>query len=557
MTLEAELPDGSVLEFPDDTHPSIVQATVQKMLGAAKAQPSSNTSVMVNAANKGIAAIPDMFLNAPNTVMNLGRAAVGTALTAAGKPDLAPDLVPNPDYARRALEATGAINPAIVPQGTVQKGIDAVTQGMVGGAMTGGASIPAVATGAALGGLSAGAAAGAESATGNPAWGAVAGLAAPAAAAKIVGSAPRLRDDVKTLDALGVKMTPGQIMGGAIQRFEDSLTSIPVLGDAIKSAQRRGHESFGEAAFNIALQPIKERLPAGVKGNDAVAYVQDKLGERYDALRAQMKGSLDGPIRNTPALPQFAGQPAPTTLRQELTTIKQMGQNLPPEQRAQLDRIIQGEVIDRFTGNGVASGETIKNIESKLGDLASTMGRSDNYDVRTLGGAVKETQSALRRMVEAENPRFAKELERINAGYAVFKTIQRAAASVAAQGGVFSPSQLHTAVKANDYSKDKSRFARGDALMQDVTSAGKGVLSPTVPDSGTARRGMVGAGMLEGAAMLVDHPYAVAGALATMLPYTPWGQTLTQNYLTRGNNPMPWDVARRVAPVVTQEELNK
>jgi hypothetical protein len=509
---------------------------------------SSNTSVVINAANKGMAALPDMILNAPNKVLNLGRAAVGTALTAAGKPDLAPELTPDPDYARRAMEAAGAIKPDIVPQGGMQRGLDAVTQGVVGGAMTAGASVPATVAGAVLGGVSGGAGQAATEATGNPAWGAVAGMAVPAAAAKIAGSAGNLRPDVRRLNDEGVQMTPGQIKGGAIQRFEDSLTSVPVLGDAIKSAQRRGQLSYNTALYNIALRPVGETMPAGLQGNAAVAHVQDRLGARYDALRARMRGSLDGPIQNGPTLP--SNQPQRPTLRQELGTIRQMGANLPPAQRTQLDRIIQDEVIDRFTQGGRTSGETIKNIESKLGGMATTFGRSDNYDVRILGGAVKEAQAALRRMVEAENPRYAQELERINAGYAVFKTIQRAASSVAAEGGVVTPAQIHSAVKANDGSKDHSRFARGEALIQDVTQSGKSVLSPTVPDSGTARRGMTGAGVVGGLGHFINQPEIAAGILASSLPYTPWGQRLSQAYLTRQANPQLEEAINRAGVIV-------
>jgi hypothetical protein len=97
-------------------------------------------------------------------------------------------------------------------------------------------------------------------------------------------------------------------------------------------------------------------------------------------------------------------------------------------------------------------------------------------------------QSALRRMVERVNPEYQGELSKINEGYSKFKITQRAAGSVGAHEGVFSPAQLHTAVKAQDQSKDKARFAEGNANMQDLSTAGKKVLPSTVPDSGTPFR---------------------------------------------------------------------
>ena len=35
MPIEAELPDGRILEFPDGTNPAVIQATVKRMLGVA------------------------------------------------------------------------------------------------------------------------------------------------------------------------------------------------------------------------------------------------------------------------------------------------------------------------------------------------------------------------------------------------------------------------------------------------------------------------------------------------------------------------------------------
>lgn len=50
-----------------------------------------------------------------------------------------------------------------------------------------------------------------------------------------------------------------------------------------------------------------------------------------------------------------------------------------------------------------------------------------------------------------------------------------------------------------DRSKDKRAFSEGDALMQDLTAAGKAVLPSKVPDSGTAGRLMSNIGSPTGA----------------------------------------------------------
>jgi len=304
-----------------------------------------------------------------------------------------------------------------------------------------------------------------------------------------------------------------------------------VLGDAIKAAQRRGFESFDAAALNRALQPIGQKLPPNIKGNQAVEYAYGKLGDAYDNLLPNLRGDLNA-IPGAGALPKTAGQAAPPSFRQELDSIRQMAQNLPEPQRGQVGRIIDREIIDRFTPQGKASGETLKEIESKLGGLSKKFGQSEDYDTRTMGDAVKEMQNSMRRMVENVNPDYQGQLAKINEGYANFKKVQNAASRVGAQEGVFTPAQLHAAVRAGDISKDKARFAEGNALMQDLSGAGKAVLGPTVPDSGTPLR----------AALMyaLSHPlYAAAAGIpigAASLAYTRPGQYLAQRMMT---NPRP------------------
>jgi len=513
-------------------------------------QSATNTRIAQEAVYKGVAAIPDTLLNTPNTVLNLGRAAFGAGATALGRPDLAPELKPNPNFARRGLESAGLIDPNIQPEGFAQKAIDLLVQGGVGGALTGGASLPRVATGAGMGLLSSGAAGSTQALGGSPAMVAAAGLLAPAGAGRLVSGGGKLQPNQQLLADENVLMTPGQIKGGAVKRMEDAATSVPVVGDAIRAAQRRSVESFANAAINRGLAPIKEKLPSGLKGNEAIAYAYGKLGDAYEGLLPNLKGDLNAGQRpNVPAVP---GQPVPRgSFKQDLDNIKAMGQNLPDAQRTQLNAIIDKEVIGQFTPQGLASGETLKNIESLLGKLAIKKAQSDNYHENQLGGALKEIQDSMRTMINTVNPNYATELGKINWGYSNFKRAQTAAASVGAQDGVFSPAQLHRAVKAGDKSKDKARFAEGTANMQDLSTAGKAVLPSSVPDSGTPYR----------AALMYALSHPLQASLlgvpmgAATLPYTQFGQRGLQSLLTQGN-PMYSEVANRSGPIVTGTTLS-
>jgi len=150
------------------------------------------------------------------------------------------------------------------------------------------------------------------------------------------------------------------------------------------------------------------------------------------------------------------------------------------------------------------------------------MNSNDAYQ-RELGGALKQMDVELRGLVERSNPQYAKELSAINEAYRIMKTAQKASSSVAAEDGVFTPAQLHNAVKNGDWSKDKRAFAEGTAYLQDLSGAGKRVLANQYPDSGTAGRLMLGAG---GIASGLASPAVPLSLIAGSSAYIPMIQKL-------------------------------
>ena len=277
----------------------------------------------------------------------------------------------------------------------------------------------------------------------------------------------------KLLDE-GVSLTPGQILGGGWKRTEDALTSIPILGDSIKSAQRRGIEDFNRVAIGRAVDPIGGQVQ-GV-GREAVASAKQQLGQAYDNLLPTMQVDT---LEN-----QFV---------QNLANLRGMAQSLPKREAQQFDSIIEREIGERLANNGVLSGDNLKAAQAGMRNQAEGFATATDGYQRQLGQALKQAEQELRDLVMRSNPSKAAELAKINEGYANFKRLQRAAASVGAEDGIFTPAQLQNAVKAADKSKDKARFAQGDAMMQDLTDAGKAVLSQRVPDSGTPLRSVVAA----------------------------------------------------------------
>jgi hypothetical protein len=483
--MDVRLPDGTIIQnVPDGMSKADFTAKLKangydvSKLESAPVQ--SSTPLPANAGLANFAAsVAGLPVDTVTNAINLGIAGYGAAKTAiTGK--TGPDLIHSPfggsESIKGGLRATGmpGLNPDN-PQPNSKMGTAQYEFVSRGGAIPGGA-IPAVGSMVA-------------EKIGGPEWAAV-GAMAPAAARQAVSSIPRPKLDAnqELLNSEGVSMTPGQIVGGSMRRSEDAAISIPVLGDAIKNAQRRGIESFNAASINRALEPINERLPKNVSGHQAVEYARSKLYDAYDSLLPKLKGDLNYTNAAPNVLPSVAGQAAQSSLKQELATIQSMGQSLPPGARRDLNSIIKNEVIDKFTPQGLASGQTLKEIESELGNLSKVYRKSESYSVRQLGGAVDEISAAIRRMVNNVNPAYEGELSKINEGYANFKKVQAAASNIGAVEGVFTPAQLQRSVRAGDITKDKRAFSEGDALMQDLSQAGKSVLSQTVPDSGTPYR---------------------------------------------------------------------
>lgn len=327
---------------------------------------------------------------------------------------------------------------------------------------------------------------------------------------------PNTSPQITALMNEGITPTPGQILGGSFKRAEDGLTSVPIIGDSIKAGQRRAAADLNTAAMNRALAPVGQKLPKGLQGREAVDYVGTTLGAKYDAL-----------------LPKLATR-ADDAFAQDVQSLRALvdNGNMGEAEAKQFSKILQNQVLGKFQGQGAVTGETVKSIDGELGRVASKYMSDPSADKRQLGEAIVELQSSLRSLIQRTNPEYAKELKAINTGYANFKRVQRAAAGLGAEDGIFSPAQLQNAVKALDRSKDKGQFAKGNALMQDLSEAGKSALGASVPDSGTPYRMAATLGASGGAGALLGMPAAL-GMLTAPVAYSRLGQNALAAMLTQ------------------------
>lgn len=308
----------------------------------------------------------------------------------------------------------------------------------------------------------------------NTLAGAILGAAIPgagAAAGKVVKGLAS--PEAKQLLQAGVRLTPGQMLGGAAKTVEDKLTSLPVVGSAIRRGQRLALDDFNLATVQKALDPIGVKLGKGAEaGYKAIETGRNAISKAYDSVLDQMRGKVDVQLVN-----EVNG-----VLKRNLPTLPQHVAN-------KLTQILDEDVKPHLGRGSWVGGNQIKRVVSNLGNESRTALKSQDPAYRQLGEALQEIQSSVTNMLKRNNPaQLSKKLSNIDAAHARMLRVENAASRVTTDEGKFTPAQLKSAVKAEDSSYKHRAFTQGNALMQDWADAAKSSLPSKVPDSGTAGR---------------------------------------------------------------------
>ena len=324
------------------------------------------------------------------------------------------------------------------------------------------------------------------------------GIPVMAGASRVLS--PMLTPEVKKMIAEKISMTPGQIMGGMLKSFEDKATSLPIVGEAINAARRKGVEDFNRASYKRAVEPINGEIPLAT-GREGVRSVKIQLEDAYDSL-----------------LPKLTFKPD-ATLFNSLSGLKKNVSGLKQEDALMVSNDVKDMIQSRMSDKGIIDGNTFKIVEEDLNKIIGDYKGSTGSQA-TIGRAYQQALADIRESLGRNNPQFADELAKINTGYANYARI-RAAGSRAGTSEVFTPNQLSAAVRSADKSAGKGQTATGQALMQDLTDAAEKVLPSQIKDSGTAAR-----------MLATDWKDWLIGA-ATSAPYMPGGRQITQALLTQ------------------------
>jgi len=336
------------------------------------------------------------------------------------------------------------------------------------------------------------------------------GLTAPVGAAIGRAISPNVNPEVQALMKEGITPTPGQIMGGAMQRGEDKLMSVPLLGDAITAGRKRAQGELNRAAYARALVGTGVEAKSLPVGREGIQAVKEAVSKQYDDL-----------------LPKLVFKPD-TQFAQDMSKLQQMASGLGQKEQAKFQSLIN-DAMSKASPNGSMIGETYKTVESKLSAEAKRFSGSNDAYQQELGSALNETLNAMKSNLVRSNPKYAGALKQANENYANYVRLRNAGSRAGDQSHGFTPSQLAAAVRGSDKSVGKGNVATGKALMQDLSDPGVNVLNSKYPDSGSIGRALLAGGLGAGA---MANP-AILGVGAAALPYTPMGQKIAAALLAK------------------------
>jgi hypothetical protein len=343
------------------------------------------------------------------------------------------------------------------------------------------------------------------------------GLLTPAFSAASSVISPALQKGARYLMDKGIKLTPGQMLGGLAKKTEDAVEGIPIAGVGVAQARSKSIEGFNRAAANDALAPIGQSLPKGVEsGYEARQHVREAIQGHYTSAFKNTQMSL------TPQLQKDVADAQAAAISKYL---------LPEKEQKQLQSLIDSQISGKFgTAKGTVKGDLLKDIDSELRSRAEQRLADPSADSQNLGAAIEDVRKAYFKNFAAQNPKAAAMVDASDKSWAHYVRLRGAGSSTAVEGveGNFTPTQLAMSAKREDASLGKRAFSEGDALFQELAQHGKAVLPKTIPNSGTADR-ILAAILLESMfTKPVTTAIAAVPAIAGKMAYSEPSQALAR-----------------------------
>lgn len=271
----------------------------------------------------------------------------------------------------------------------------------------------------------------------------------------------------KALQARGVPLTTGQLLGGMTKGIEDRLTGIPLIGDMVNARRLEGLRAFDKAAMQEAVDPIGGK--ASEIGNDGIQALYDQTSKSYDNATAGV---------NVPIDPQFSA---------DIAAVRGGGGNLPPDYAARLDQALSNRLDPITQGTAITGDQYQQAFRGLKGYRNSAAQAAPGFEGDYRDALTKALDALTGQMQRGGGDQVVQGLRNSDAAYRGVKTIEKAAkkavnGTTSGEIQVFTPAQLNTAA-----TQTADKFG-GPRPFADLGDAGQRVLPSKIPDSGTAGR---------------------------------------------------------------------
>lgn len=514
MSQRVKLPDGTYGMFPDNMSNEAIGTVLRKQFPPTAAPPPQQLPAQEREnLSEGMSFGEKMAVGAGSSLTKIGHALSEPFVSQETRDSRKAEREMMASGPMSDLGAAGTIGEvgtdvglSLLPGGAVLKGAGMLQKALAATKFARGAGAAAV--GADVAGNAAVSAAMAPDDRDAAALFGGGGAAGGRVLSRTLGGALRgsVSPQAKTLMKEGIYVTPGQALTGpqagivarTIRGTEDKLTSMPLLGDVLKRARTASGESFNVNKINEALAPLGAKVKfAGVEG---LAEADELISKSYN------KALPDISVEPTRALARI--EEAIDNAKKEIPFFDDIHQKA-------VDGFVERFVkpaMEEAQRNGTAmTGRAAKRLDSELGGLGRKY-QLGGLGHAPVGDALFKVRDALRVSMEGATPEARDLLKAADAAYA--KLLPLAEAGRRTASGTFTPRQL------------AEQLHRSGGEVDPVTQAAKQILPDTVPDLGTAGRGIlahmlqptgVGAGVAGAAALAGFGNLASAAALASAL----------------------------------------
>lgn len=286
---------------------------------------------------------------------------------------------------------------------------------------------------------------------------------------------PQISAQEAAVRGVGVTPTIGESLGGTVRKVEDFIAGVPGLGEFVKDAKLRAIDQWNKGTINKALSNLPDdiKIPKEIFGGEAVAFANQAVSKAYDDLYSKMTYTLGKETNN-----KLASLTQSKTLTPDQQGIVQKA--LDSFLYSKLDTPLAGSSLMNAPAKlSSVDGPTMKAIESDLksyayGLLKKTQGQTAD-DIKA-GEALLDVVGTLKKDFYRQNANKVnvKDLLKLDKAYSEMSVITDASAR--AEAGLFTPTQLMQASKANARKVSTRAFGEGRAVLQKDAQAAKEII---------------------------------------------------------------------------------